>query len=85
MGDNVSFKVFLKGTDEDEVKVINTQNSLKHPDHFLQVRRFVVDKAVSTSYEYLVGKLGTVFPQLRAGAFSLTWTDGDGDKVSRVV
>jgi len=64
MGDNVSFKVFLKGTDEDEV------------------RRFVVDKAVSTSYEYLVGKLGTVFPQLRAGAFSLTWTDSDGDKVT---
>jgi len=64
MGDNVSFKVFLKGTDEEEV------------------RRFVVDKAVSSSYEYLVGKLGSVFPQLRAGAFSLTWTDGDGDKVT---
>ena len=47
------------------------------------MRRFVVDKAVSSSYDYLVGKLGTVFPQLRAGAFSLTWTDGDGDKVSR--
>ena len=42
-----------------------------------------MDKAVSSSYDYLVGKLGTVFPQLRAGAFSLTWTDGDGDKVSR--
>jgi len=64
MGDNVSFKVFLKGTDEEEV------------------RRFVVDKAVSSSYEYLVSKLGQVFPQLRAGSFSLTWTDGDGDKVT---
>jgi len=41
-----------------------------------------VDKAVSASYEYLVGKLGAVFPQLRAGSFSLTWTDGDGDKVT---
>ena len=41
----------------------------------------MVDKAVSSSYEYLVGKLGQVFPQLRAGSFSLTWTDGDGDKV----
>ena len=41
----------------------------------------MVDKAVSSSYEYLVGKLGAVFPQLRAGSFSLTWTDGDGDKV----
>ena len=40
-----------------------------------------MDKAVSSSYEYLVGKLGQVFPQLRAGSFSLTWTDGDGDKV----
>ena len=45
----------------------------------------MVDKAVSTSYEYLVGKLGTVFPQLRAGAFSLTWTDGDGDKVKMIL
>ena len=41
----------------------------------------MVDKAVSASYEYMVGKLGAVFPQLRAGSFSLTWTDGDGDKV----
>ena len=48
------------------------------------MRRFVVDKAVSTSYEYLVGKLGAVFPQLRAGSFSLTWTDEDGDKVRLV-
>ena len=44
----------------------------------------MVDKAVSSSYEYLVGKLGQVFPQLRAGSFSLTWTDGDGDKVGGV-
>ena len=44
----------------------------------------MVDKAVSSSYEYLVGKLGSVFPQLRAGAFSPTWTDGDGDKVSDI-
>ena len=45
----------------------------------------MVDKAVSSSYEYLVGKLGQVFPQLRAGSFSLTWTDGDGDKVGGVI
>ena len=44
-----------------------------------------MDKAVSSSYEYLVGKLAQVFPQLRAGSFSLTWTDGDGDKVSCVI
>jgi len=64
MGENVSFKVFLKGTEEEEV------------------RRFVVDKAVSASYEYLVGKLGAMFPQMRAGSFSLTWADSDGDKVT---
>ena len=46
------------------------------------MRRFVVDKAVSASYEYLVGKLGAMFPQMRAGSFSLTWADADGDKVS---
>ena len=44
-----------------------------------------MDKAVSSSYEYLVGKLGQVFPQLRAGSFSLIWTDGDGDKVGGVI
>ena len=84
MGDNVSFKVFLKGTDEEEVSYKNTFKTFTDHHLLLQVRRFVVDKAVSSSYEYLVGKLGSVFPQLRAGAFSLTWTDGDGDKVSRV-
>ena len=41
-----------------------------------------MDKAVSASYEYLVGKLGAMFPQMRAGSFSLTWADSDGDKVS---
>merc|ERR1711994_1028118 len=64
MGDNVSFKVFLKNDNEQEV------------------RRFVIDKNVSTSYEYLLEKLRVVFPQLQGAVFSVCWTDEDGDHVT---
>jgi len=47
-----------------------------------EVRRFVVDRDASTSYEYLVSKLQHVFPQLKVSSFSVSWTDGDGDKVT---
>jgi len=30
-----------------------------------EVRRFVIDKDVSTSHDYLIEKLKTVFPQLK--------------------
>merc|ERR1712154_536820 len=64
MGDNVSFKVFLKNDNEQEV------------------RRFVIDKNVSTSYDYLLEKLRVVFPQLQGAVFSVCWTDEDGDHVT---
>jgi len=64
MGDNVSFKVFLKNKDEQEV------------------RRFVIDKNVSTSFDYLVGKLRVIFPQIQASVFTVGWTDEDGDQVT---
>ena len=32
MGDNVSFKVFLKGTDEDEVSYNHSKLIIKYPD-----------------------------------------------------
>merc|ERR1712154_324023 len=64
MGDNVSFKVFLKNDNEEEV------------------RRFVIDKNVSTSYDYLLEKLRVVFPQLQGAVFSVCWTDEDGDHVT---
>merc|ERR1712173_86447 len=64
MGDNVSFKVFLKNDNEQEV------------------RRFVIDKNVSTSYDYLLEKLRVVFPQLQGCVFSVCWTDEDGDHVT---
>jgi len=60
----VSFKVFLKNNDEQEV------------------RRFVIDKNVSTSFDYLVGKLRVVFPQIQSSAFTVGWTDDDGDHVT---
>merc|ERR1711874_262474 len=64
MGDNVSFKVFLKNNDEQEV------------------RRFVIDKNVSTSFDYLVGKLRVIFPQIQRSEFTVGWTDDDGDHVT---
>ena len=64
MGDNVSFKVFLKNDNEQEV------------------RRFVIDKNVSTSYDYLLEKLRVVFPQIQGSVFTVCWTDEDGDHVT---
>merc|ERR1711892_1037254 len=66
MTDNVSFKVVLK--DEE-----NTETEL---------RRFVVDKDVSSSFPYLQEKLCLVFPQLKQKIFSITWSDEDGDIVT---
>jgi hypothetical protein len=67
MSDNVSFKVFLK----------DQENGGEH-----EVRRFVVDKAVSTSFTYLQEKLCVVFPQLNHKIFSVSWTDEEGDMVT---
>jgi len=67
MGDNVSFKVFLK----------DQENGAEN-----EVRRFVVDKDVSTSFPYLQEKLCAVFPQLKNSIFSISWTDEDGDIVT---
>merc|ERR1711971_538151 len=64
MEDNVSFKVFLKNKEEQEV------------------RRFVIDKNVSTSFDYLVGKLRVIFPQIQGSVFTVGWTDEDGDQVT---
>ena len=47
-----------------------------------EVRRFVIDKGVSTSYDYLVGKLELVFPSLKGAQYNLCWTDADGDNVT---
>jgi len=47
-----------------------------------ELRRFVVDKEVSTSFSYLQEKLCLVFPQLKQKIFSITWKDEDGDMVT---
>ncbi len=46
-----------------------------------EVRRFNVDKEVSTSLAYLQGKLVTIFPRLRRDNYAVTWTDAEGDEV----
>eukprot|EP00092_Neocalanus_flemingeri_P022656 GFUD01024576.1.p1 GENE.GFUD01024576.1~~GFUD01024576.1.p1 ORF type:complete len:537 (+),score=202.22 GFUD01024576.1:204-1814(+) len=67
MADNVSFKVFLKDPENEGEN---------------EVRRFVVDRDVSTSFSYLEEKLCSVFPQLKQKIFSVSWTDEDGDMVT---
>ena len=46
-----------------------------------EVRRFVVDRDVSTSLAYILDKLVQIFPLLRRKDFKLSWTEEDGDKV----
>ena len=67
MADNVSFKVYLKDPSVEEGS---------------EVRRFVVDKAVSTSLLYVREKLVSVFPSLAERVFSVSWTDEDGDTIT---
>lgn len=64
MADTVSFKGYLKGTEEEEV------------------RRFNVDKEVSSSFSYLQEKLRVVFPALRLKTFTVSWVDEDGDSIT---
>merc|ERR1712212_625881 len=47
-----------------------------------ELRRFVVDKEVSTSFSYLQEKMCLVFPQLKQKIFTISWTDEDGDIVT---
>merc|ERR1712223_865627 len=67
MADNVSFKVYLKDPSQGEE---------------LEVRRFVVDKEVSTSLVYIKEKLVSMFPILADKIFSVSWTDEDGDSIT---
>merc|ERR1711936_914044 len=67
MADNVSFKVYLKDPSQGEE---------------LEVRRFVVDKEVSTSLVYIKEKLVSIFPILADKIFSVSWTDEDGDAIT---
>ena len=68
MADNVSFKVYLKDPSQGELDT--------------EVRRFVVDKEVSTSLIYIKEKLVSVFPVLAEKLFSVSWTDEDGDAIT---
>jgi hypothetical protein len=66
--DGVSFKVYLR----------SNSNSIDD-----EIKRFLVDRDVSTSLAYLQEKLVSLFPAvLRTNTFRLSWTDEDGDKVT---
>jgi len=67
MNDQVSFKVVLKD-----------QKNGAEPE----LRRFLVDKEVSSSFSYLKEKLRTVFPKLKQNDFSVSWADEDGDMIT---
>ena len=47
-----------------------------------EVRRFTIDKEVSSNFSYLREKLMMVFPELQTKKFSILWTDTDGDNVT---
>ena len=68
MVDQVSFKVFLR--------------DLRGESNNEEVRRFVVDKGVSTSLHKIREKLTSVFPKLEDLIFSVCWTDEEDDCVS---
>ena len=46
------------------------------------VRRFAIDKDVSTSYAYLQQKLAAVFPDISRKIFGVCWMDKDNDMVT---
>eukprot|EP00092_Neocalanus_flemingeri_P035031 GFUD01038119.1.p1 GENE.GFUD01038119.1~~GFUD01038119.1.p1 ORF type:complete len:426 (-),score=140.12 GFUD01038119.1:81-1358(-) len=46
-----------------------------------EVRKFMADKEVSTSFTHLQEKLFSTFPALRRSNFKIHWTDADGDEV----
>ena len=48
-----------------------------------EVRRFVVDQDVSTSFAHLQDKISTTFPCIsNTQLFTVKWTDNDGDKIT---
>merc|ERR1711994_160305 len=67
MSETVSFKVYLTDLTEEGDP---------------EVRRFVVDREVSTSFTYFQQKLIAVYPRLRNKVFAVNWTDMDGDNVT---
>ena len=44
-----------------------------------QVRKFVIDKQICTSFGYLVNKLEQLVPELADHKFDITWRDEEND------
>jgi len=65
-----------------EANTVSYKVSLASDNTDTEVRRFVVDRDVSTSLTYFREKLASVFPYLRRVDFDVAWTDDDGDKVT---
>ncbi|KAL3276682.1 hypothetical protein HHI36_012052 [Cryptolaemus montrouzieri] len=49
---------------------------------FTEVKRFFVDADAVTSFVFMKEKLKSVFPNLSAGDFRITWKDTEGDHIS---
>ncbi|GCB66352.1 sequestosome-1 [Scyliorhinus torazame] len=47
-----------------------------------EIRRFTVDHGVSTSFEYLYKKVGSVFQTLRSENFQMYYKDEEGDMIA---
>ncbi|XP_067943880.1 sequestosome-1-like [Watersipora subatra] len=47
-----------------------------------EIRRFVLDEDVSTSFEYLMSKIATIYPSLAQQSFCVFWKDEENDMVA---
>lgn len=82
MSERDSLTQYIKEKLSDKMGDVSFKVYLKDPAGTEEVRRFVVDKAVSTSLDHITKKLVSIFPKLEKQMFSVTWTDEDGDCVT---
>ena len=79
--ENVNYKVWLLHQDQQQQQEAKSPSEQEYTPATPEVRRFVVDKDVSTSLVFLQEKCVDLFPRLRQDQFQISWTDEDGDLV----
>lgn len=73
MSESVSYKVWLQDPTGKQKPAVDSAK---------EVRRFTIDKEVSTNLLVLQDKLVTLFPRLMKEHFDISWTDQDGDVIT---
>lgn len=70
MSETISYKAYLK------------ESFATKTDNNMEVRRFLMEKGVSTKFDELQARIKKVFPVLETNNnFAISWEDGDGDQV----